>query len=542
MRSAAPLDHVPDMRSRRNHGALLATPAPVTNATALPQQSPSVQETDGECGTPEAGRFACGTAEPSTRHDSDTESSFDRVPEGSSVDTTSTSASGESQTGGGIEPKAKLPPARQRKAARRALEKAELARRESGGEASTSGQDGVEPTEEPQWKARLEGREATLEGGEREYLDLGKRVRYVDDNTELIHAEDFDLAVDVRSPGEYEEDHVIGAINCPVLDNEERAIVGTIYKQESPFKARRIGAAMVAKNIARIFQEQFVDLDKDARVLVYCWRGGERSGFFAHTVSRVGWPTFMLKGGYKTYRAQVRAFMAGLGTWPVHVISGKTGSGKGLMLDALRRHGAQVLDLEAAANHRGSILGDAPGGEGQPSQKLMESHIFHQMRGYTPRRVTFVEGESSLLGKLKVPKPLVMTMRTTTHTQVHVPMEWRVKHTSAGYTHFWDDAGRPRLKGKLDHLRRLRGNKTVDRWFALIDSHPPGWEEEFCEDILHEHYDPAYLHSFARDRIDGETVDVEVPDLEEATLDAFARELTERYDSAGATKLAGDSE
>lgn len=124
--------------------------------------------------------------------------------------------------------------------------------------------------------------------------------------------------------------------------------------------------------------------------------------------------------------------------------------------------------------------------------------------------------------------------------QVHVPMEWRVKHTSAGYTHFRDDAGRPLLKSKLDHLRRLLGNKTVDRWFALIDSHPPGWEEEFCEDILREHYDPAYLHSFARDRIGGETVDVEVPDLEEATLDAFARDLMERFDPDGAAKLAGE--
>jgi hypothetical protein len=115
-----------------------------------------------------------------------------------------------------------------------------------------------------------------------------------------------------------------------------------------------------------------------------------------------------------------------------------------------------------------------------------------------------------------------------------VPLEWRVKHTSEGYTHFWDDAGRPKLKSKLDHLRRLRGNRTVDRWFAMIDGHEPGWEREFCAEILVEHYDPAYLHSFKRDRIGGETVDVNIPDLEEATLDAFARDLIEKYDPLGA--------
>src|SRR5450631_2477655 len=153
-----------------------------------------------------------------------------------------------------------------------------------------------------------------------------------------------DTIIDVRSPAEFAEDHVPGAINCPVLDDEQRARVGTLYVQDSPFAARRLGAALVARNIARHIEEQFLVHPRQWKPLVYCWRGGQRSGAMTTVLTQVGWGARQLQGGYRAYRRRVIADLEALpGRCRFIVLHGPTGSGKTALLEAVERAGGQVL-------------------------------------------------------------------------------------------------------------------------------------------------------------------------------------------------------
>src|SRR2546421_757874 len=218
---------------------------------------------------------------------------------------------------------------------------------------------------------------------------------------------DFDAIIDARTPSEYALDHIPGAVSAPVLDDAERAEVGTLYKQVSPFEAKKLGASLVAKNVARHIEALFRPHDKNWRPLIYCWRGGKRSGAMAHILREVGWPAETLEGGYRAYRRWV---VDALATVPAEidfiVVHGPTGSGKSRFLSALSRAGAQVLDLEALAAHRGSVLGGLPG-EPQPSQKWFESQLLSQLRRLERARPVFVEGESKKIGELQVPEALM---------------------------------------------------------------------------------------------------------------------------------------
>ena len=214
---------------------------------------------------------------------------------------------------------------------------------------------------------------------------------------------EFDEIIDVRSEGEFAEDHIPDAINCPVLDNDERGRVGTIYKQISSFEAKKIGATLISANIAHHLRERFQDRPRDWRPLVYCWRGGSRSGALAHVLQQVGWRVGQLDGGYKAYR---RAVVSDLAVLPLkydwRVVCGLTGAGKSRLLRALRDCGGQVLDLEALAAHRGSVLGNLPHAP-QPSQKMFESMIWGALRGFFPTSPIYVEAESKKIGNLRVP-------------------------------------------------------------------------------------------------------------------------------------------
>src|SRR5258708_3485706 len=155
----------------------------------------------------------------------------------------------------------------------------------------------------------------------------------------------FDAVIDARPPAEYAADRIPGAISAPVLDDAQRAEVGTLYKQVSPFDAKKLGAALVAKNVALHIEKHFREKPKDWKPLVYCWRGGKRSGAMAHVLRAVGWDAATLEGGYRSYRRWV---VDQLRQKPLHlkfhVIHGPTGSGKSRLLAALARAGAQVLD------------------------------------------------------------------------------------------------------------------------------------------------------------------------------------------------------
>jgi tRNA 2-selenouridine synthase len=302
----------------------------------------------------------------------------------------------------------------------------------------------------------------------------------------------FDTIIDARSESEFALDHIPGAINCPVLNDEERILVGTTYKQVNAFEAKKIGAPLVARNIARHVETLFADKPRDWKPLVYCWRGGNRSGSMAHILAKVGWPVIQLDGGYKAFRAHVAAALDEPPVLPLRVVCGTTGSGKTRLLETLESIGAQVLDLEGLAAHRGSVLGHLPDAP-QPSQKMFETRIWARLRGFDPGRPVFVESESKKVGNLRVPDAVMARMRASPCISLQLAREKRVDLLMEDYRHFAADPAL--LNAQLEHLVQLHGRAKIDAWRALADS---GRMPEVVEQLLVEHYDPAYLRSIER--------------------------------------------
>jgi tRNA 2-selenouridine synthase len=306
----------------------------------------------------------------------------------------------------------------------------------------------------------------------------------------IAQMDEFDEIIDVRSPSEYALDHIPGAINLPVLDDDERARVGTLYKQVSQFDARKLGAALVAKNVARHLERHFAGRDHRWKPLVYCWRGGKRSGSMAHILREVGWHAATLDGGYRSYRRDV---LSSLETLPkqfrFRVVCGATGSAKSRLLEALMNRGAQVLDLEGLAKHRGSVLGSLPGSP-QPSQKMFDSLIWNTLRGLDPAQTVYVEAESRKIGQLQVPETLLECMRAANCVAVEAPVAERVQFLIHEYRHFLTEPAW--LKAQLLRLTALHSKETVDKWLKAIDESQ--WET-LVADLLELHYDPAYRKS-----------------------------------------------
>jgi tRNA 2-selenouridine synthase len=301
---------------------------------------------------------------------------------------------------------------------------------------------------------------------------------------------EFDEIIDVRSEAEFEEDHVPGAVNCPVLSDAERARVGTIYKQVSAFDAKKIGAALVSRNIARHLEARFADRPRGWRPLIYCWRGGSRSGALAHVLQQVGWRAGRLDGGYKAYR---RAVIADLHERPPQfkwrVICGLTGSGKSRLLRALAQCGPQVLDLEALAAHRGSVLGNLPGAP-QPSQKMFESLVWAELRKFDAARPVWVEAESKKIGSVRVPESLIASMWNGECIRLEASVALRVAMLREEYRHFVSD---PALLGtQLDCLVAHYGRDQIGAWKRLAAA---GEWDALVRELLETHYDPAYTRS-----------------------------------------------
>lgn len=308
--------------------------------------------------------------------------------------------------------------------------------------------------------------------------------------------EDFDCIIDVRSPSEYAHDHIPGSINCPVLDDEQRAQVGTLDRQVNPFEARKIGAALVSQNIGMFLQQRFLQMPKDWKPLVYCWRGGNRSGAVAHIFARIGWPVSQLEGGYQAYRRSVIASLDELADrFTFRAVCGTTGSGKSRLLQVLAREGAQVLDLEQLACHRGSVLGGLPTAP-QPTQKMFESRLWDGLRKMSPERVVYVESESKKIGDVRVPDKLMERIRTSDCVRVDTRMADRVALLIEDYPHLVNDTRL--LATQLGHLVQLHGHDKINRWTQLAQD---GHTAEMVEALLIEHYDPSYLRSIHRNFI-----------------------------------------
>jgi tRNA 2-selenouridine synthase len=332
----------------------------------------------------------------------------------------------------------------------------------------------------------------------------------------------FDTLIDARSPAEFADDHLPGAVNWPVLDDAQRREVGTLYKQVSPLQARKVGAAMVARNIAGHVERWVADKPREWRPLVYCWRGGQRSGSLAWFLGQIGFRSTQLQGGYKAWRALVRDELQTLpARFDYRVLCGRTGSGKTRLLQALAEQGAQVLDLEGLANHRGSLLGAVPGVP-QPSQKRFDSLCWQALKAFDPTRPVFVESESRRIGSLRVPEALIARFREQGRCiRIELGADARLQLLLQDYGHFAADA--EAFCRQLDGLVELRGRETVLAWQA--QARTGHWAEVF-DALMRQHYDPLYersLRTSFRQLAMAEALPL--ADADVATLRAAARRL-----------------
>jgi tRNA 2-selenouridine synthase len=352
------------------------------------------------------------------------------------------------------------------------------------------------------------------------------RMRSVDSHSVAMGPSiltDFDAVLDARSPSEFAEDHVPGARSCPVLDDSERARVGTIYKQRAPFEAKKLGAALVARNIARHVETLFLDKPRGWRPLVYCWRGGKRSAALAHVLREVGWEAATLEGGYKAYRRYVVERLAALPRrLEFRVVHGATGSGKSRLLKALAAAGEAVLDLEQLAAHRGSVLGGLPG-RPQPSQKMFESRLLVALERLEASRPVYVEGESRKIGQLQVPEALIERMRSSECVLLETVPEARVALLMDEYRHFFSDPAA--LGAQLDCLAELHGRARVEDWKRLAAA---GEWRALVGRLLEEHYDPAYRRSAARNfALLAQARTIRVAAADDAAFAGAARQLAD---------------
>lgn len=332
----------------------------------------------------------------------------------------------------------------------------------------------------------------------------------------------FDAIIDARSEDEFALDHLPGAVNWPTLDNQQRHDVGCRYKQVNPFEARKMGAAIAARNIAAHIEREVMDKPRTWRPLVYCWRGGQRSGSLSLVLSQIGFKVSIIDGGYKAFRTAIVADTARLAaTFEYRVICGTTGSGKTRLLHALGRAGAQVLDLEDIANHRSSVLGAIPG-LAQPSQKAFDTQVWDRLRQFDPAQPVFVESESKKVGNVTVPVPLMEVMRLHgSCLNLALPDTERVALLMEDYDYFVRNT--EAFCSRLDALTEIRGKQVVQGWKAMVQS---GDIASVVQELLTEHYDPVYLQSMQRNfKRYGTALTLAPEDRSQASMDVLAASL-----------------
>ncbi|MDQ0462341.1 tRNA 2-selenouridine synthase [Caulobacter ginsengisoli] len=343
-------------------------------------------------------------------------------------------------------------------------------------------------------------------------------MRFVEAFEDLA-SDRYDAVIDVRSPGEFEEDRLPGAINLPVLTNEERAQVGTIYVQESAFKAKRIGAALVARNIALHLEMALAGRPKTFHPLIYCWRGGSRSNAMATILSQVGWRVSVVKGGYQTYRRAVKARLYDQPcSLKLILLDGNTGSAKTEILGRLAARGVQVLDLEGLAGHRGSLFGAVPGSP-QPSQKMFESRLLTALAALDLSRPVVVEAESSRIGERFLPPALWDAMRAAPVIELQVPRAARVDYLLRAYRDIVENPAT--LEAAIARLPVHPGRKQIAGWRELAEA---GDFAALADGLIEHHYDPAYgrMRKKSEQAVIGV---VEAAALDDAGQDAAAEQI-----------------
>jgi len=302
----------------------------------------------------------------------------------------------------------------------------------------------------------------------------------------------FDEIIDVRTPLEFAEDRIVGAINLPVLSNEQRVTVGTLYARDR-MAARKLGAGLISGNISQHILNHFIDKPGNYKPLIYCWRGGQRSRSMALILNQIGFDAHIFQGGYKQYRKVVRDHVQenekknSIDEFQFILMSGTTGNGKSRILEAMQEKGEQILHLEDLAKHKGSVLGNYPG-EPQPNQKYFESQIFKILEfDFTPEKVVWVEYESFKIGNITVPKKVSNKMLESPRIHIEVDLEDRIKFILKDYDYICKD--KPHLNKCFDRLNRLAGKQKCDDWKKLVEEDK---FEELVRDLIVEYYDKCY--------------------------------------------------
>ena len=300
-----------------------------------------------------------------------------------------------------------------------------------------------------------------------------------------------------------------------MLDDEQRAQVGTIYKQVSAFDARKLGAALIAASAARHIAGPLAGHSGGWQPLLYCWRGGMRSNALATILRQIGWRAEVVEGGYKAWRRLVVARVAEMPVEaPVWVLDGDTGSGKTAVLDALARRGVQVIDLEGLANHRGSLFGAMPGG--QPGQAMFEGRLAAALEGLDPARPVVVEAESSRIGDRSLPKSIWQAVARAPRLRLAVPLAERARFTAATYRKITDVPGE--VEAIVARLAPVHPRERIADWRAQASR---GEWARLAEGLMAAHYDPRYAKH--RDRYEDRVrATIDVSQLDEAGIEAAA--------------------
>jgi tRNA 2-selenouridine synthase len=337
----------------------------------------------------------------------------------------------------------------------------------------------------------------------------------------------YDLIIDARCPREFEEDHIPGAVNLPVVNNEEFAEVGLLHRTDA-MGAYQMGACYSLRNIARHIEHTISKHGRKSRILVYCFRGGKRSKVWLDVLDTIGYRAERLKGGWKEYRRwvneQLQTVPAG---FRYLVLSGPTACGKTRLLTALERIGAQVLDLEGIAMHRGSVIGAVPGKE-QPSQKMFDSLLLRRLSEFDPAKPVWIEAESKKIGERQLPDALLDTMRKSATIAIDAPMPQRVLLCREDYRHFEDDP--KALIDRLAFLRPLIGGQEFADWQMLAETHQVA---ELFERLMRNHYDPTYRRSILRNYPDIDAAPkVTLEQLSVEALLPVAQSMREQFEPA----------
>ncbi len=333
----------------------------------------------------------------------------------------------------------------------------------------------------------------------------------------------YDDIIDVRTPFEFSEDHIPSAINLPVLDNSERVFIGKKYKQESPFIAKKIGAAIVSENISKHIKNSLLKKPGHWKPLIYCWRGGQRSKAFATVLSEIGWQVTILDGGYKTYRKKIITNLNQIiKSYSFIVLKGKTGTAKTSILNKLEKSKkVGLINLEKLANHKGSLLGNIPNVI-QPSQKYFESLIYHKLKEFKCKKNILIESESSKIGEVFLPKELIKKIKNSPFIEIAASIVNRSNFLCKDYEEFLKE--KDSFKKFFLHANKKLGYKIVGEWKKLYND--KNWTS-LAAKLIREYYDPLYEYNNKNSRKLIEKINVD--SLSEKSITKLCKYLENSY-------------